>query len=69
MGQLDILKLLIVGAMSRIRWIVQKGVMPDNWLGRMVARKPRMVVNVALANKMARNIWAMMVKEQNDTMA
>jgi transposase len=69
MGQTDIRKLLIFGAMSRIRWIVRKGVMPDNWLGRMVARKPRMVVAVALANKMARNIWAMMPKEQNYRMA
>ena len=69
MGQTDIRKLLIVGAMSRIRWIVRKGVMPDNWLGRIVARKPRMVAAVALANKMARNIWAMMTREQNYRMA
>ena len=34
MGQTDIRKLLIVGAMSRIRWIVRKGVLPDNWLER-----------------------------------
>lgn len=69
MGQTDIRKLLIVGAMSRIRWISRKGVMPDSWLGRMVARKPRMVAAVALANKMARNIWAMMTREQNYRMA
>ena len=69
MGQTDIRKRLIVGAMSRIRWIVRKGVMPDNWLGRMVARKPRMVVAVALADKMARTIWAMMPKEHNYRMA
>ncbi len=69
MGQTDIRKLLIFGAMSRIRWIFRKGVMPDNWLGRMVARKPRMVVAVALANKMARNIWAMTAKEQDYRMA
>jgi transposase len=69
MGQTDIRTLLILGAMGRIRWIVRKGVMPDNWLGRVVARKPRMVVAVALANKMARNIWAMMTTEQNYRMA
>jgi transposase len=69
MGQTDIRNLLIVGAMSRIRWIVRKGVMPDNWLGRLVGRKPRMVAAVALANKMARNIWAMMTREQNFRMA
>lgn len=58
-------RLLIVGAMSRIRWIVRKGVLPDNWLGRILSRKPRMVAAVALANKMARIIWAMMTREQN----
>ena len=65
MGQADIRKLLIVGAMSRIRWIIRRGVLPDNWLGRVLGRKPRMVAAVALANKMARTIWAMMTREQN----
>lgn len=50
MGQVDIRKLLIVGAMSRIRWIILRGVLPDNWLGRVLGRKPRMVAAVALAN-------------------
>ncbi|WP_189622645.1 IS110 family transposase, partial [Novosphingobium colocasiae] len=69
MGQSDIRKLLVVGAMSRIRWIVRKGVLPDNWLGRLMARRPRMVVAVALANKMARVIWAMMTREENYRLA
>lgn len=69
MGQSDIRKLLVVGAMSRIRWIVRKGVLPDNWLGRMMARRPRMVVAVALANKMARTIWAMMTREEDYRLA
>jgi transposase len=69
MGQSDIRKLLVVGAMSRIRWIVRKGVLPDNWLGRLMARKPRMVAAVALANKMARIIWAMMAREENYRLA
>ena len=42
MGQNDIRRLLIVGAMSKIRWIVRKGLLPDNWLGRLLGRKPRM---------------------------
>ena len=69
MGQNDIRKLLIIGAMSRIRWIVRKGALPENWLGRVLGRKPRMVAAVALANKMARIIWAMMTREQNYRMA
>lgn len=69
MGQRDIRKLLIVGAMSRIRWIVRKGVLPDNWFGRLMGRKPRMIVAVALANKMARIIWAMMTRGENYRLA
>jgi hypothetical protein len=34
----------------------------DSWLGRMLARKPRMLVAIALANKMARQLWAMLTK-------
>ncbi|WP_036286211.1 IS110 family transposase [Methylosinus sp. PW1] len=51
MLQHNIRKLLIVGTMSRIRWIVRKGVLPDHWLGRILGREPRMVAVVALANK------------------
>lgn len=69
MGQTDIRKLLIVGAMSRIRWIIRKGVLPESWLGQLVGRKPRMVAAVALANKMARIIWAIMTREENYRMA
>lgn len=58
MGQTDIRRLLIVGAMSVIRW-----------LAALVARKPRMVAAVALANKMARMIWAMTTKQENYRMA
>ncbi|MFC4346825.1 IS110 family transposase [Kordiimonas lipolytica] len=69
MGQSDVRRLLIVGAMSRIRWIVRKGELPDNWLGRILGRKPRMVAAVALANKMARNIWAMMTRNEDYRLA
>ena len=69
MGQTDIRKLLIVGAMSRIPWIIRKGVLSDNWLGKLVGRKPRMVAAVALANKMAAITWTIMIREQNCMMA
>jgi transposase len=49
-------KMLIFGVMSRIRWIIRRGVLPDNWLGRVLGRKPRIVAAVALANKMARTV-------------
>jgi len=69
MGQCDIRKLLIVGAMSVIRWVVRKGGSANRWLANLVARKPRMVAAVALANKMARMIWAMATKGENYRMA
>jgi transposase len=31
----------------------------------MLARKPKMLVAIALANKMARQIWAMLTKNEN----
>ena len=69
MGQCDIRKLLIVGAMSVIRWVVRRGGSPDRWLASLVARKPRMVAAVALANKMARMVWAMTTKGEDYRMA
>ena len=37
----------------------------DPWLRRMIAEKPPKLVAVALANKMARMIWALSVKKEN----
>ena len=69
MGQTDIRRLLIVGAMSVIRWVVRKGGSANRWLAALVMRKPKMVAAVALANKMARMIWALTTKEQDYRMA
>ena len=69
MGQTDIRRLLIVGAMSVIRWVVRKGSSSNRWLAALVVRKPRMVAAVALANKMARMIWAMTTKQEDYRMA
>ena len=54
MGQRDIRRLLIIGAMTVVRWAVRKGAAKGSWLARMLAEKPRLVVAIALANKMAR---------------
>ena len=69
MGQTDIRRLLIVGAMSVIRWVVRKGCSANRWLATLVARKPKMVAAVALANKMARTIWAVTTKQEDYRMA
>jgi transposase len=62
MGQRDIRRLLIAGAISVVRWACRKGAQEGTWLQRMLARKPRKLVAIALANKMARSIWAMLTK-------
>ena len=64
-GQADIRRLLIIGAMSRLNWLGRKSIAEGSWLARMLARKPRMLVAIALANKMARAIWAMLTKNED----
>jgi transposase len=62
MGERTLRRLLILGASGVLRWAARNGVPADSWLSRMLARKPPMLVRVALANKMARVIWALMAK-------
>jgi transposase len=65
MGQRDIRRLLIIGAMGVVRSALRKGAPEGSWLQRMLARKPKMLVAIALANKMARSIWAMLAKGED----
>jgi transposase len=62
MGERTLRRLLIIGASAVVRKAVRQGVSAETWLGRMLARKPRMLVIVALANKMARTAWALQAK-------
>lgn len=64
MGQRDLRRLLITGAMGTVCWAVRRGATKDPWLARMLARKPRMLVAVALANRMARIAWALLTKNE-----
>lgn len=65
MGQRDIRRLLIIGAMSVIRWATSKGTIQGTWLHAMLLRKPRKVVAIAMANKMARALWAMETRKED----
>ena len=64
-GQRDIHRLLIVGAMSVVHWKGRGGGRPGSWLARMLAKKPKMLVAIALANKMARTIWALLMRNED----
>ncbi len=66
-GQADIRRLLIIGAMSRLGWLGRRTIPKGSWLSRMLARKPKMLVAIALANKIARQIWAMLTKNEGYT--
>jgi transposase len=65
MGQRDIRRLLITGAMAVVRWAVRKGAPEGSWLARMLAKKHRLLVAIALANRMARGLWAMLTKGED----
>jgi len=64
-GQRDIRRLLIIGAMTRIMGRTRQKLPVENWLGRLLARKPKMLVAIALANQMARQLWAMLTKNED----
>lgn len=59
-GNRYIRRLLVLGATSLLRVVgKRKGTLHD-WLVALLARKPARLVTVALANKLARIIWAVM---------
>jgi transposase len=63
MGERSLRRLLIIGANSVvIKRHVHASARPGTWLGGMLTRKPPMLVRVALANKMARIVWALMAR-------
>ena len=62
MGERALRRLLIIGASAVVRWAARKGKSTDSWLGRMLSRKPPMLVIMALANKTARVIWALLAR-------
>jgi transposase len=54
--------LLVVGAMAVIRYARKHGAERRPWLARIMERRPTKVAAVALANKIARMAWAIMVR-------
>ena len=56
-------QLLVVGATAVIRHASRPGArQASRWLTQLLARKPRKLAAVALANKTARIVWAMMAR-------
>ena len=64
MGQRDQRRLLITGAMTVIHHASRRGEISDPWLAGMLARKPKIVVAKAVANRTARIVWALTTKRE-----
>jgi transposase len=56
--------LLVQGARSVLLSQSRRGRSVDPWLGALLQRRPSHVVVVALANKMARTIWALLAQDR-----
>jgi transposase len=54
--------LFVAGALAVIRYAKIHGTKHRPWLTALLARRPTKVAAIALANKIARMVWAMMVK-------
>ena len=62
MGERTLRRLLTIGASAVIKQAAIRGAPAGSWLDQMLARKPKMLVIVALANKNARIVWALLAK-------
>lgn len=64
MGDRYIRRLLVLGMVSRMRSITKSPERYDPWFTNILARKPGKVAAVAMANKTARIIWAVLVRNE-----
>jgi transposase len=60
-GDAYIRRLLVIGAQSAL-WC-SKATKANPWVQALLAKRPRLVVAVALANKTARIVWAIMARQ------
>ena len=60
MGERTLRRLLTIGASAVVKQALRRGAPVGSWLAQMLARKPKMLVIVALANKTARIVWALL---------
>jgi transposase len=65
MGDRTLRRLLIIGSSAVVLHAARRGAPQGSWLEQMMARKPRMLVTVALANKTARIVWAVLAREED----
>lgn len=67
MGERTLGRRLNIGSSAVVLNASKRGAPTGLWFEGMLARKPRMLVTVALVNKMARTVWALLVKQEDYT--
>lgn len=65
MGERTLRRLLIIGSSAVVLQASKRGAPKGSWLEQMLGRKPRMLVTVALANKTARIVWALLTRQED----
>jgi transposase len=63
-GDVYLRKLLVHGARATLRWVETKADDRSQWLRALIARRGKNRAAVALANKNARIVWALLVHNQ-----
>lgn len=58
-------RLLVHGSRAVLRWQRAAPTKGSPWVGELLTRRPTNVVLVAMANKTARTVWAMMSKQRD----
>jgi transposase len=56
--------LFMAGALAVIRYAGIHGTKHRPWLTALLARRPTKIAAIALANKIARMVWAMMTRDE-----
>ena len=64
MGDRYLRHLLVVGATAVVRYTRRRATTLSIWANQLLERKPARLVTVAVANKMARIAWAVMVRKE-----
>jgi transposase len=65
MGDQYLRRLLFLGMIAQIGWAERNPETADPWVIAMLARKPKKLVAVAMANKTARIAWAVMARDES----
>ncbi|VCU61212.1 Mobile element protein [Tritonibacter mobilis] len=64
MGDRYLRQLIVFGMTSRVRQVSNHPERADPWLTKLLQRKPARLATVAMANKTARIMWAVLTRNE-----